>query len=120
MARLIEHHLASPDNTFHAEGAAIQAMVDSANSLRNTMTALDTDVFHQSLYLLTHGDAAMAQATWAAFRPSFGLTLDSLLMAAAFGLSVWLVFLLLWWTVASLWTWRRGSRRLHPMRRATR
>lgn len=103
LAKLIQHHLASTDPTFHAEGAAIQAIADSVTSLRSTLSALDTDVFHQLYHLATHADPAMAQATWDAFRPSFGLTTDSLLMAATVGLSIWLVFLGLWWLVAALW-----------------
>ena len=109
LARLIEHHLASTDTTFRAEGAAIQAMVDSVNALRSALAALDTDVFHQLFYLLTHGDPSMAQAAWSAFRPSFGLTADSLLMAAAFGVCVWLAFLGVWWLTAALWA-RRARR----------
>ena len=103
LAKLIQHHLASTDPTFHAEGAAIQAIADSVASLRSALAALDTDVFHQLLYLLRQADPAMAQATWDAFRPSFGITADSLLMAGAFGLSIWLVFLCMWWMVAALW-----------------
>ena len=100
--KLIQHHLASTDASFHAEGAAIRAMVDSVASLKTSLAALDTDVFHQSYYLLTHADPAMAQATWAAHRPAFGLSVDSLLMAATFGLSVWVLFLALWWAIKAV------------------
>jgi len=103
LAKLIQHHLASTDPSFHAEGAAIQAIADSVASLRNALAALDTDVFHQLAYLARQADPAVAQATWDAFRPSFGITADSLLMAAAFGLSVWLAFLCVWWLIAALW-----------------
>lgn len=101
--KLIAHHLASPDASFHAEGAAIRAMVDSVASLRAALAALDTDVFHQLFYLLSTPDAPLLHATWAAFRPAFGLGADSLAMAVAFGLSVWLVFLGAWWAVATAW-----------------
>ena len=104
LARLIQHHLASTDATFHQEGAAIQAMVDSVASLRHALAALDANVFQQLLYVITQTDTAMAQATWAAFRPSFGLTADSLLMAAAFGVSIWLLFLAVWWLAARVFT----------------
>jgi hypothetical protein len=100
--KLIAHHLASADPTFHAEGAAIRAMADSVAALKTTLAALDTDVFHQAAYLLTHADAEMAKATWLAYRPSVGVDLDSLLMAALFGLGVWLAFLAVWWTAAAL------------------
>jgi hypothetical protein len=115
LARLIEHHLASTDATFHAEGAAIQAMVDSAASLRAASAALDTDAFHQLAWLLPHADHAMVQATWAAFRPSFGLSADSLLMAGAVGLSAWLVFMAAWWLAASA-TSRRPVRPSRSLR----
>ena len=108
LPKLIRHHLESPDPTFHAEGAAIQAIADSVTSLRSTLSALDTDVFHQLYYLTRQADPAMAHATWDAFRPSFGLTADSLLMAATFGLSIWFAFLCAWWLVAALWRRRSG------------
>ncbi|MEO8154783.1 MAG: DUF2937 family protein [Rhizobacter sp.] len=119
LAKLIQHHLASTDASFHAEGAAIQAIANSVASLRTAMAALDTNVFNQLVYLLTQADSSMAQATWAAFRPSFGLTADSVLMAAGFGLSLWLVFLSLWWVVAWLWSRRAGQRHVPPRRSAT-
>jgi hypothetical protein len=103
LAKLIQHHQASTDATFRAEGAAIQAMVDSVTSLKAALAALETDVFHQLVYLLTQGDSSMAQAAWAAFQPGFGLTADSLAMAAVFGLSIWGVFLAVWWLVATVW-----------------
>jgi hypothetical protein len=109
LAKLIQHHNASTDTTFRAEGAAIQAMVDSAASLQATLAALSTDVFHQAWYLLNHADLDMARATWAAFQPSVGLSADSLLMAGAFGLSVWVLFMALWWLVATAWS-RRALR----------
>ena len=54
----------------------------------------------------------MARATWAAFRPSFGLTTDSLLMAGTFGLCVWVLFLAVWWGGAALMTRRGGGKPL--------
>jgi hypothetical protein len=108
LARLIEHHHASTDPTFRAEGAAIQAIADSVASLQATLAALDTHVFQQAAYLLRHADVEMARSTWAAFKPSFGLNADSLLMAGAFGLSVWLAFLALWWLATAPWAHRSG------------
>jgi hypothetical protein len=109
LAKLIQHHHASTDPTFRAEGAAIQAMADSVASLKTGLAALDTDVFHQAWYLLRHADPEMAQATWAAFIPSVGLSTDSLLMAAAFGLGVWVVFLGVWWAIAAVLARRTSS-----------
>ena len=114
LAKLVQHHLASTDPTVRAEGAAIQAMADSVASLRNAVNALDANVFQQLIYLVTRGDPALLDATWAAFRPAFALSADSLVMALAFGLSVWLFFIALWWLVATLW-----ARRAMPPRRAS-
>jgi hypothetical protein len=100
--KLIAHHLASTDPSFHAEGAAIRAIADAVASLKATLAALDTDVFHQAAYLLTHTDAEMAKATWLAYRPSVGVDVDSLLMAGLFGLVLWLLFQAVWWTGAAL------------------
>jgi hypothetical protein len=107
--KLIAHHLASTDPTFHAEGAAIRAIVDSAASLKASYAALDTDVFHQLAYVLRAGDPAMLQATWTAHRPTMGLDLDSLVMAGVVGLSCWLAFLAVWWAVAALAARARGT-----------
>ncbi len=109
LAKLVQHHLASTDPTFRAEGAAIQAIADSVASLQGTLAALNANVFHQAWYLLSHADVEMARSTWAAFRPSFGLSADSLLMAAAFGLGVWLTFLAVWWTIAAVLARRTGG-----------
>jgi hypothetical protein len=98
--KLIAHHLASTDPTFHAEGAAIRAIVDSVAALRTTLAALDTDVFHQLAHVLRAGDAEMLLATWAVFRPTVGLDPDSLVMAGAIGVTLWLVFLAVWWVLA--------------------
>ena len=116
LAKLVQHHLASTDPAFRAEGAAIQAMADSVAALQSTLAALDTHVFQQAWFLLNHADVEIAHSTWAAFRPSFGLSADSLLMAAAFGLGVWLLFLALWWAMAAVLARRTGGMtpRRHP------
>ena len=116
LAKLVQHHLASTDPTFRAEGAAIQAMADSVASLQGTLAALDSNVFQQAWHLLSHADIEMAHSTWAAFRPSFGLSADSLLMAAAFGLGVWLLFLAVWWAMAAVLVRRTGG--MTPRRHA--
>ena len=93
---LIQHHLASIDATFHDEGAALQAMVDSAEQLRQALQALNTDLFHQLIYLLTGTDPIIAHATWEIFSPSFNLTVESLVFAFVVGIAIWLVFLGVW------------------------
>lgn len=97
LKELIQHHLDSADTTFHDEGAAIQAMVGSAEQLRRTLEALNTDLFHQMSYLLTGGmDPEISRAAWEIYSPSFNLTAESILFAAIVGVLMWLVFLLIW------------------------
>ena len=96
LAELIQHHLANIDATFHDEGAALQAMVDSAEKLRQALQALNTDLFHQLIYLLTGADPIIAHATWEIFSPSFNLTVESVVFAFVVGIATWLVFLGVW------------------------
>ena len=106
---LVRHHLASSDATFHAEGAAIRAMMDSLSSLREAFRALETDLFHQIAYLLQHADGAIVRATWSIFQPTFVLSADGLLVAALVGVSVWLVFLAVWWSGVAFFRPKRFS-----------
>ncbi len=96
LLELIQHHLASPDATFHNEGTAIQAMVNSAEVLKLTLEALNTDLFHQLMYLTTNVDLFFARATWDIFAPSFNLTAESVVFAVIMGTLIWLVFLAVW------------------------
>jgi len=106
---LIQHHLQSSDATFHGEGAALQNMVDAADRLRALLQGLDTDLYHQCLYLLLHGDAGLARATWALFEPGFTLTLQGAVFALCLGVMLWLLFLGAWHAVA--WLLRRRRHR---------
>ena len=99
---LIRHHLASPDSTFHDEGAAIQAMVNSAEQLRRALEALNTDLFHQLLYLLSKIDLLIARSTWEVFSPSFNLTAESIVFALTVGVMIWLAFFAVWYIFARL------------------
>ena len=96
LQELIQYHLASADSTFHNEGTAIQTMVDSAEQLRQALEALNTDLFHQLLYLLTKADPLIARATWEIFSPSFNLTPESVVFALVVGFVIWLAFLAVW------------------------
>jgi hypothetical protein len=96
LKELIEHHFASEDATFHKEGAALQAMLDSAEQLRRILQALDTDLYHQFAYLLTSADPLIARATWEIFSPSFNLTAESIVFASVIGILIWLAFLMIW------------------------
>lgn len=101
LKELIQHHLDSPDRTFHDEGAAVQAMVNSSEQLRRALQALNTDLFHQMGYLLTGGaDPTIVQATWDVYAPSFNLTAESVVFAASAGILIWLVFLSVWYVFA--------------------
>jgi Protein of unknown function (DUF2937) len=107
LTALIQHHLQSSDATFHGEGAALQNMVDAADRLRVLLQGLDTDLYHQCLYLLLHGEPKLARATWALFEPGFSLTLQGALFALSLGVLLWLLFLGVWHAVA----WLLGRRR---------
>lgn len=101
LKELIQHHLGSSDSTFHDEGAALQAMVSSAEQLRRALEALNTDLAHQLSYLLTGGlDPLIARATWEIFSPSFNLTVESVVFASIVGIMIWMVFLLIWYMFA--------------------
>lgn len=102
LQELIRHHLSSPDPTFHSEGAAIQAMVNSAAQLRQALEALNTDLFHQLVYLLTKIDPVIARSTWDIFSPSFNLTAESVVFALIVGILIWLAFFAVWYIFARL------------------
>lgn len=108
LAALVQYHLQSTDPTFHGEGAALQAMLDSAGRLRAMLQALDTDLYHQCLYLLAHADMSLARATWSLYQPAFTFTAQSLLFALIVGLLFWLLFLGGWHGIA--WAVRRRRR----------
>jgi hypothetical protein len=96
LQELINYHLASADHTFHDEGTALQAMVDSAEQLRQALSALNTDLFHQLIYMVGKADPLIARATWDIFAPAFNLTPQSVVFALVVGVIVWLVFLAVW------------------------
>ena len=96
LQELIQHHMNSSDPTFYKEGAAVRAMVESADQLRSTFQALDTDLFHQLSYLVAKVDPLIARATWDVFSPTFGLTVESIVFGSLVGVLVWLAFLAVW------------------------
>jgi hypothetical protein len=105
LAELIQYHLQSSDPTFHQEGNAIQAMVDSAAHLREMLQGLNTDLAHQFAFLLVHPDNSLLHATWGDYRPAFALDLSGVLFAIVIGLALWALFMLLWY----LFAWLLGS-----------
>lgn len=102
LQELIKYHLASADPTFHDEGAALQGMVEAAERLRQALQALDTDLFHQLVYMITGTDPLIARATWEIFSPSFNLTPESVVFALVIGFAIWLVFLAAWMSIERL------------------
>jgi hypothetical protein len=96
LQELIRYHLASVDTTFHKEGTAIQTMVDSAERLRQALQSLNTDLYHQMLYLLTNADPLIARATWEMFAPAFNINPQSVVFALIVGFVIWVAFLAVW------------------------
>ena len=116
MEALVQHHLASTDRTFHAEGTAIQAMMDSAERLRVAVNALGGNLFEQSFYVLRQADAEIVRSTWAIFQPAFAISVDGLLFAAVVGIAVWIVFLAIWTALGGLFgLGQRRGRLLAPV-----
>lgn len=115
LAELVHHHLQSSDPTFHGEGAAVQSMLDSADHLRALLQGLNTDLFHQGVYLLFHGDLELARSTWSVYQPGFALTLQSVAFALIVGVLLWLLFLGLWHGVARLLHLATGGPRQRPV-----
>lgn len=92
---LVQHHLASSDPAFHAEGAAIQAMIDAEARLSALIEALQGGVWRQLAYVVRFPDAELLRATWGSWVPSFTLDPQGLLVAAVVGLLAWLLVLAL-------------------------
>ncbi|MFI4895233.1 MAG: DUF2937 family protein [Steroidobacterales bacterium] len=104
---LVQYHLQSRDPTFHDEGAALQRMLDAAQRLRELLRGLDSDLYHQCLYLLLHSDRELAHATWQLYQPGFALSVQSVLFALLIGVLLWLIFLGFWYVLA--WLMRRSG-----------
>lgn len=105
LPELVQYHLQSTDPTFHQEGAAIQAMLDSADHLRDMLQGLNADLEHQFLFLLTHSDSSMLRATWSDYHPAFGLDAQGIFFALVMGFLLWGTFLVIWYAIA----WLFGS-----------
>ena len=102
LAALIRHHLESIDPTFRAEGQAIQAMVDSEQRLRATLESLQGSLLDQLVYLIPHHDRDILAAVWQQHVPSFTLDLQGAAIALVIGVLCWLLFLVVWESVATL------------------
>jgi len=100
--QLIQHHLVSTDPTFHADGLALQRLVQSVHSLQTAVEALQAPLYRQMAYLLFHWDGGTARATLDDWVPTFALTAAGLVFAALFALVLWLVFQGAWALAATL------------------
>lgn len=110
LAQLIQYHLASRDQTFHAEGSVIQALVQTVQRLQLSVDALHTTLFRQIAYLCTHTDPELVRATFHDWVPTFALSLEGLLFAALFALLLWLIYHALWQlTGFATQRWRRRA-----------
>jgi hypothetical protein len=112
LRKLIRFHLASRVPPFHAEGAAIHALVLNVHRLQAEVTALHGSLYHQVLYLALHPDPGMVRDTLSAWVPTFGLSTQALLFAGVFAVAVWLIFQGLWSAAAA------GGRRFAHRARA--
>jgi len=117
LVQLIQYHIASPDPTFHAEGAAVQTMVLAVQHLQAAVDALRGSLFHQLGYLALHMEPGLARATFGDWVPTFALSAEGILLALGFGLALWLAFHALWRLVAlggQRWTGRKHSHARAP------
>ena len=94
--QLIQYHLASKDPTFHAEGAALSALVASVQRLQGEVAALHGNLFQQAAYLSLHVDSTVAHATIGDWVPTFGLSTEAISFALLFAVCLWLLFQILW------------------------
>ena len=121
LAELIRYHLQSSDTTFHQEGAALQAMVQSAERLRAMLAALNTDLLHQCAYLVLNYDTTLLRATWSAYQPGFTLDPQSVVFALAVGVALWALFLGVWHGIGALFgALRSGASRRRAARAPSR
>ena len=111
MQALVRHHLASSDPSFHAEGQALQDMLDSLTRLQAMAEGLSGSLWQQIAYLLRHYDRGIGAATWSDHVPVFSVEPSGLVVALTIGVTLWLLYLLLWqggrWTIETLTT--RGA-----------
>ena len=105
---LVQHHLDSTDPTFHAEGEAIQLMINSQAQLSESKAAAEAPYVDQLLYFYRHADNHVAQATLDSFTPVMVTTENAITFALTIGTIVILVF---WagWALLALAFRRHGA-----------
>jgi hypothetical protein len=107
--KLIQYHLTSTDATFHAEGSVIQSLIVTVQRLQGAVDALHSSLFHQLGYLALHADAGLLRATATDWVPTFALSIEGVLFAVLFAVTIWLLFHLTWWLLALSGGWLRGQ-----------
>jgi len=105
---LVQHHLDSTDPTFHAEGEAIQLMINSQAQLAESKAAAEAPYVDQLIYFYRHADETIAQTTMASFTPTLVTTENAITFALTTGT---ITILLFWagWTLLTFAFRRRGS-----------
>ena len=76
-------------------------MLQSETSLRESINAIQGNLFEQTYGWITHVEWADAQAVWTLYQPTFPLDADGLVFAMSFGVLLWLL------PVSLVWLWRR-------------
>lgn len=95
-AALVEHHLKSDNQTFHAEGAAIQFMREHRTALATADTPLNEYPFSQAMFFVDNIDYEFARSTWQSYKPSILTTPEAFRFSVIVGAGLTLLSYLLW------------------------
>ena len=96
---LIEHHLKSDDPTFHAEGSAIQIMLENKNDLAKANATLSESPLGQAWFLIENIDLKLARSTWRSYTPSIVVTREAFRFSFIVGAGLSLLFYILWGSI---------------------
>lgn len=99
LAALISHHLKSNDPTFHAEGSAIQLMLENKDDLAKANAALNESPLSQIQFLIENVDYELARSTWRSYTPSVITTPGAFSFSITFGAVLCLLTYLLWGSI---------------------
>ena len=91
LAALVEHHLASSDPTFFAEGEAIGRMIRSRADLDSAHAALSgKSVPGRVLFVIRNADREIVRPAWSAYSPALVTTREAFGFAIYAGLALML------------------------------
>ncbi len=102
LEKLFEHHLASADPTFQAEGAAIRQLLQTRDNLAAAWDALGAPLLSQLQYLAAHADPGITYDTWMIYQPTLQLGTETVFTGATLAFCLWLLFHASWWVTARL------------------